>query len=171
MKNEKQNIEYHTACGFLDHYNQHLGADYSIYEINDAPDIRCKDSKGNILNLEITTTEDSDGDIICALGRSDKKSLPHLKEHLKRVREGKETIKINSLSGNVNATLFCRIEAKLMNDYGNNVALVIRDTSGVDWDWDYEISTIAERLSGKRNPFDKGIWLLNRAMTRLFKIV
>lgn len=123
------------------------------------------------MNLEITTTEDSDGDIICALGRSDKKSLPHLKEHLKKVQEGEETIIINCLSGNVSATLFRRVEDKLMNDYGNNVALVIRDTSGVDWDWDYEIPAIAERLSEKRNPFDKGIWLLNRAKTRLFKIV
>jgi len=44
---------------------------YKIVDHSDAPDIRCVDSDGNKLNLEITMTEDQPGDIQALLGRSD----------------------------------------------------------------------------------------------------
>ncbi len=171
MKTEKQNIERYTAIGFLEHYNQLFLSDFNIVEVTDAPDIRCKDSKGNELNIEITITEDSNGDMKSVFGRSDNKSIEQLKEHLQRVKEGKERIKINCLSSSIRGSLIRRIEAKLFKDYGRNVALVVRDSSGVDWDWDFEIPNIAVALKGKRNPYDKGIWLLNRTKTRIFRIV
>ncbi len=54
---EKQAIERGTAEGFLVLYNQFLRTDFKIVEMSDAPDARCKDSHGNMLNLEITTTK------------------------------------------------------------------------------------------------------------------
>jgi hypothetical protein len=51
------------------------------------------------------------------------------------------------------------------------VALVVRDISGVDWEWDSVAEDLKKILSLKTNPFDKGIWILNRAKTKLYHIV
>ncbi len=150
--------------------NRHLGADYRIIEFGDAPDVRCQNSKGEGLNLEITLTEDRPRDIQAALGRSNHKSIEALAEHNKRVAEGKEKPQFNALSGNVLNQIIGRIKAKLDKTYGPNTALLVRDTSGVDWDWEFVIDEVKEEIKAERNPFDKGIWILNLAKTKLYQV-
>jgi hypothetical protein len=58
---EKHAIERETAEGFLLFYNQIFGTDFKVVEMADAPDVRCADSLGNSLNLEVTITEDRPG--------------------------------------------------------------------------------------------------------------
>jgi len=169
--NEKTEIEHGTADGFLSLYNPHHGTDYKIVKISDAPDILCRDSEGRELNLEITTTEDNTRDTQAMLGRSDHLSIEALEEHNERVASGLEKPKYNSLSGNVSDNLIGRIQSKLNKDYGNNVALVVRDTSGCDWEWDDVEDDIRGRLDLSRNPFQKGIWVLSRVKDKLFRIV
>lgn len=168
---EKQAIERATAEGFLVLYNQLQGTDFRIVEISDAPDVRCVDSLGNPLNLEITTTEDRPGDIKAILGRSNGRTLEALRAHLERVARGEEQPQFSSLSDEVSDQLVERVQSKMMNDYGLNAALVVRDTSGVDWDWDDVIPAICSRLDLKRNPFSRGIWVLSRVKDRLFQII
>lgn len=139
-------------------------------ELSDVPDVKCQDSKGNELNLEITLTEDREGDIQAIRGYSDPRSLESLREHLKRVAEGKEKPKISTLSGNVFDQVIDRINRKLQKSYGPCTALVIQDTSGVVWDWDIVIGQIREEIESKRNPYDKGIWVLNKPMTKIYRI-
>lgn len=167
---EKQAIEKATAEGFLVLYNQLQKSDFRIVEISDAPDVRCKDSLDKTLNLEITTTEDRPGDIQAALGRSNIRSAEALRAHLERVARGEEKLQFSSLSDEVSDQLVGRLQSKMMNDYGSNAALVVRDTSGVDWDWDDVIPTIRSRLDLTKNPFSLGIWMLSRAKDRLFQI-
>lgn len=59
---ETEKIEKGTAEGFLALYNQHFGTDFETVEVSDAPDVRCADSHGNRLNIEVTATEDRPGD-------------------------------------------------------------------------------------------------------------
>ena len=169
---EKQAIEKATAEGFLVLYNQLQGTDFRIVEMSDAPDVRCRDSLGKTLNLEITTTEDRPGDIKAVLGRSNSRSLEALRAHKdkERVARGEEQPQFSSLSDEVSDQLVGRLQSKMMNDYGSIAALVVRDTSGVDWDWDDVIPTIRSRLDLTKNPFSQGIWVLSRAKDRLFQI-
>lgn len=167
---EKQAIEKATAEGFLVMYNQLQGSDFRIVEMSDAPDVRCKDSLGNTLNLEITATEDRPGDIKAVLGRSNSRSLEALRAHVERVARGEEQPQFSSLSDEVSDHLVERLQSKMMNDYGSNAALVVRDTSGVDWDWEDVIPTIRSRLDLTKNPFSQGIWVLSLAKDRLFRI-
>ncbi len=169
--NEKTQIEHGTADGFLNLYNPHHGTDYIIVEVSDASDIRCRDSGGRELNLEITTTEDNARDIQALLGRSDHLSIEALDRHNERVAAGLEKPRYNSLSNNVSDNLIDRIQSKLNKDYGNNVALVVRDTSGCDWEWDAVEDEIRGRLDLSRNPFEKGIWVLSRVKDKLYRIV
>ena len=55
--------------------------------------------------------------------------------------------------------------------FGPNTALVVRDTSGVDWDWDLVADTVKQSLHGIGNPFDEGIWILSTAKDRIFRVV
>ena len=167
---EKQAIEKATAEGFLVLYNQLQGTDFQIVEMSDAPDVRCVDSLGKTLNLEITTTEDRPGDIKAVLGRSNGRSLEALRAHVERVARGEEQPQFSSLSDEVSDQLVERLQSKMMNDYGSNAALVVRDTSGVDWDWDDVIPAIRCRLDLAKNPFSQGIWVLSRVKDRLFQI-
>lgn len=170
---EKVAIEHATAAGFLRLYNRETGSTYAIKSLRDAPDVKCQDDNGNPLNLEITLTEDRPGDIPSALGRSDQRSAQALREHLQRVREGKASPldRTSSLSGNVSSAIASRIRSKLEKRYGANAALVIRDASGVDWDWDFVISDLQKELTEISNPFDKGVWILNRSKDRLFRVL
>lgn len=170
---EKQLIELATAEGFLVLYNALRGSTYSVEHVageGEAPDVSTKDASGQVLSIEVTLTEDRPGDIPSVLGRSNHKSLEALQTHLRRVREGKESARINCLSENVLAILSGRIIAKLSKRYGNNVALVVRDTSGVPWDWNQVVPELQESLSGKTVPFDRGIWLLSRCKSILTPI-
>lgn len=168
--NETQAIEKATAEGFLALYNQLKGTDFQIVEMSDAPDVRCVDPLGKPLNLEITTTEDRRGDIKALLRGSNDRSLEALRAHMERVERGEERLQFSSLSAEVTDQLVERLQRKLMIDYGSNVALVVRDTSGVDWDWDDVIPAIRSRLNLAKNSYSQGIWVLSRAKDRLFQI-
>ena len=156
--NEKEAIEKETADAFIELYNSEKGTSFSITEHSDAPDIRCRDPKGNIFNFEITLTEDREKDIAAALGRSDHKSIEALKKHLNEVRAGKANPldRVSCLLGNVTRMLFSRILSKLQKDYGSNVGLVIRDTSPVSWDWDWVVDDIRRLLDSHRIPLRQG---------------
>lgn len=151
-------------------FNQHFGTDYQIVKLGDASDVCCQDSKGKKLNLEITLTEDRPRDIQASLGRSRHRSAEALAEHNKRVSEGKEKPQSSCLSGNVLTQIADRINKKLVNSYGQNTALVVRDTSGVDWNWDIVIEELKEMTKSERGHFDKGIWILNYTKTKLYQI-
>ena len=147
--NEKRSIERGTAEGFLGLYNQFFSTDFKITEMSDAPDVRCSDPHGNLLDLEITSTEDRPGDIKALLGRSNARTLEALRAHVERVAQGKEKPQFSSLSDEVTDHLVDRLKSKMQNDYGPNAALVVRDSSGVDWDWDDVALSIRERLTSK----------------------
>jgi hypothetical protein len=159
-KNEKKNIERHSAEAFFELYNLTYGTDYSITEAGDAPDICGKDAHGNIFNLEITMIQDHDRGIAAALGRS---NYHNISEVSKRIKEGKITP--NCLQGNVQSYMINAISAKSCMDYGRNCGLLLRATSGVLWNWEDIIDhKLEEELSKYSKPFDRGIWLLSRDM-------
>ncbi|HAR97966.1 MAG TPA: hypothetical protein PKO34_07285 [Smithellaceae bacterium] len=171
--NEKEAIEKATADAFIELYNSEMGTSFSIVEYSDAPDIRCKEPTGDILNFEITLTEDRQRDIQAALGRSDHKSIEALKVHLTDVRAGKANPleRASCLQGNVSDMVVGRILPKLQKDYGSNVALVVRDSSAVCWDWDLVVDQIKGMLDLQRNPFDKGIWIISFRKDKIFRVV
>lgn len=171
--NEKEAIEKATADAFVNLYNREMGTSFSIVEYSDAPDIRCKDPKGNVFNFEITLTEDRPKDIQAALGRSNHRSIEALRQHLDDVRAGKANPleRTSCLQGNVTDMIVNRILPKLQKDYGSNVALVIRDSSPVCWDWDLVVDQIKDMLNLQRNPFDKGIWIISFRKDRIFQLV
>lgn len=150
-----------------------MGKFFSITEYSDAPDIRCQDPNGNTFNFEITLTEDKSKDIQANLGRSEHRSINSLKRHLEDVKAGKADPleRVSCLQGNVTDMIVSRIAPKLNKDYGSNTALVIRDTSPVGWDWDMVVDQIKSGLNLKRNPFDKGIWILNYSKDTIYKIL
>lgn len=170
---EKVAVEKATAEGFLRLYNKETGNTFVVKSLGDAPDVKCEDDKGRTLNLEITLTEDRPGDIPAALGRSQQRSPEALRKHLQRVREGKASPleRTSSLGENVSAAIESRIRSKLEKRYGSHTALVIRDISGVDWDWGFEIPDLQRKLEGISNPFDKGVWILNCGKDRLFRVL
>lgn len=171
--NEKQAIEKTTADAFVELYNCEMGTSFSIVEYSDAPDIRCKDTKGKTLNFEITLTEDRPKDIQAALGRSNHRSKEALIKHLADVRAGKANPleRGSCLQENVTDMIVSRILPKLLKDYGTNVALVVQDSSPVSWDWDSVMDQIKGMLRLQRNPFDKGIWIISFGRDRIFRIV
>lgn len=170
---EKEQIEKHTAEAFIALYNKLMNTDYRIVEMSDAPDVKAKNSNGNMFNFDITLTEDRPGDIKAILGRSEDKSLEALKEHMKKVKEGKASIfeSSSSLSGNVASLAVSRIKKKLTKRYGSRTGLVLRYASRVGWDWEYAIEDIRKEISKLDSPFDMGIWLINNDKTKIFRIV
>lgn len=171
--NEKEAIEKETADAFIELHNTEMGTSFSIVEYSDAPDIRCIDSEGNTFNFEVTLTEDRPKDIQATLGRSDHRSIEALKKHLADVKAGKAhpLDRVSCLQGNVTEIIVSRIQPKLMKDYGDNAALVIRDVSPVGWDWDMVIDQIKSQLSLDRNPFDKGIWIITSRKDKIYRIL
>lgn len=158
--NEKQKIELATARGFLALYNVAHSASFEVEELSDSPDVICRDANGERLLLEITLTEDRREDTKAALGRSDHRNIESFDPHQTASR----------LDTDVLASLLERLQDKLLKDYGARTALVVRSTSGVDWDWDTQLQELRRVLGDQRNPFDQGIWLVNRQMDRLFKL-
>jgi len=128
--------------------------------LSDNPDVQCRNETGDELNLEITLTEDAPMDIQAALGRSN---------HLDIGNFDPNTF-VATCSADAVKMLLIRLEKKLQKRYGANTALVIRSASGVDWDWDVHIDDIRHNIETHENPFDRGIWLLNRQMDQLFCI-
>ncbi len=171
--NEKEAIEKATADSFIELYNFEMGTSFFIAEYSDAPDIRCKDTKGNIFNFEVTLTEDRKDDIKAALGRSNHRSIGVLRQHLSDVRAGKANLleRASRLQGNVTDIIMDRILPKLQKDFGSNVALVIRDSSRVCWDWELVVAQIKSMLNLHRNPFDKGIWIISFRKDKIFRLL
>ena len=171
--NEKEAIEKATADAFIELYNREMGTSYTIVEYSDAPDIRCKDKEGKVFNFEITLTEDRPKDIQAALGRSDHKSIEALRQHLVDVRAGKANPleRGSCLQENVVYMIVDRIRPKLQKDYGPFVALVIRDSSPVCWDWDLVLDQIKSMLYLQKNPFDKGLWIVSFRKDRIYRII
>lgn len=171
--NEKQTIEAGTAESFLHLYNAVNGTSFRIVRYGDAPDIECEDCNGRKLNLEITLTEDSPRDIQASLGRSDHRSIESLRTHNGEVRAGRaEPLdRASSLDGNVACSLILRLRSKLKKRYGSHTALVIRDSSGVDWDWDLELHHLRAKFASEKNPFDEGVWIVNCTKDRLFRLL
>ena len=94
-----------------------------------------------------------------------------LEEHNRRVADGKEKPTFSSLSGNVCENAAEKINQKLLKRYGHNTALVVRDSSGCDWEWDEIADQLKDMLKLHENTFDKGIWVLNSSRSKLYKIV
>lgn len=162
---EKGQIEWATAEAFLDIYNENHGNDYKVIEHSDSPDFCCENISKDRLNLEITLIEDQDGAIQALLGRSNNFSLDELKRHIASVKAGKEEPLFTS-SQEAATRLKNRICEKLKKDYGPSVALVVRDTSRLDLEWDSQIGDISEwirmKIEKRKSPFDKGVWIFNK---------
>lgn len=167
---EKRLIEEATAKAFLNLYNSEMGTSYAIIAHLDAPDICCRDLRGNKLNIEITLTEDRPGDIQAVLGRSNSRSLDAFKKHLSDVKDGEASHfdRVSCLGEGPFETIVSGIKKKCQNSYGNNTALVVRDTSPIDWGWSGVIDRIMADVD--RNPFDKGIWIINDQKDKIYKI-
>lgn len=147
-KNVKEQIEVATAEKFLLTYNNKFNTNFEIYELSDAPDIKCKDTQTNEeLALEITLYEDLKGEISYLLGR--RKEQPTSKITGKTSRQ---------FEGDSLPILIEVFKKKLAKDYGKNVALVVRQVSPVPWT--YDIEYIKRNIKLLNNPFDKGIWIL-----------
>ncbi len=174
---EKEKIEIATVEAFLKDYNFRNKKCFKIIKHNTeteaGPDFECGDSLGDKLSIEVTCTEDRPGDMQAILGRSDHKSLNALKTHLEDVEGGKANVfdRVSCFQGNVFQQICSRINKKLLKDYGVNVALVIRDTSPLDWDWNLEKQNIKKFLRGKRNPYGKGIWVVSYSKDCIYHII
>ena len=153
---EKRRIEMATVDAFVSLFNASQRQDYATLQYGDAPDARCQNGSGQTMQVEVTLTEDNPGDFAWSLGRRDKRP--------NRTPPG------NCLQRNVLDQLLKRIDAKILKRYGTGTALVIRDSSGVDWDWEYVADEIRSALKQRPNPYDMGIWILNRAKSRLFRL-
>ena len=164
---EKKCIEKATADAFLSYYNRQKGTSFRVEEYSDAPDVRACDEQEEVLQIDVVQTKDRSDDIKVALGRSESRSLESLRQQVQGARTGKAVPHdlASKLSGNVTDSLKERFRDKLKMRYGRNTALVIRDTSGVDWDWDlvqsFEeiIEAVLMELKLGENPYDRGIWL------------
>lgn len=169
---ETQKIEFATAEGFFSLYNVRYQTTYAITCVagdGEVPDVLAKDNAGKSFNLEITLTEDRPFDIKAMLGRSEHRSIQALKSHLEAVREGREKLRMTSLSNDALPMLLNRMDKKLVKHYGPNTALVIRDTSPL-WNWEAALSSIRGHLLNRQIPFDLGIWLLSLDKASLLKI-
>ncbi|MBN2039891.1 MAG: hypothetical protein JW864_07620 [Spirochaetes bacterium] len=169
---EKEIIELETAECFIKLYNSQEKASFRIVKHKDAPDFECKDNKGNNLYIEVTLTEDRNGDIAACLGRSDAKSPEAFKQHLEAVKRGEASIfdSVSCLQGNVSDIARERIQKKLTKDYGKNVALVVRDISPL-WEWETAIDDLASSLDLHHNPFEMGIWILSTSRNKIYRVV
>ena len=158
--NDKELVEKATIDAFVALHNQKYGTAYAVSEYGDnggdRPDAVCVTANGELFYTEITLTEDRPGDIPWMLGRTD--SRPH------------QGITGSCLQDNVLAELTKRLTKKTSMRYGGQTALVIRDTSGVDWDWEDVRLQVQDLLQKTGNPFCLGIWVVNRAKTRLCRI-
>ena len=171
--NEKELIEKATADAFLFLYNNQNNTTFKIEKYSDALDVQCLDDTGRRLNLEITTTEDRVGDMQARLGRSAGRSFATLRQSLIKLHSGQADIleTVSCLQANVMSMLISRVLNKFDKDYGKNTALVVRDISPVDWDWDLVRDEILKAIESKKNPFDKGIWIISSGKDKLWQIL
>lgn len=152
---EKRAIENATVKGFLDLYNLEKADDFRITTHGDSPDFVCTNSVGRRLNIETTTAHDDRNDMQVLLGRATSRKRPRSA----RLRDF------------VLANLLTIIREKQLKRYGSNTALVIRQTSGVDWDWEMEIEAIRSGFPGQTSPYDVGVWIIDRTMTKIWRVL
>ena len=95
---EKEQIEKCTAEIFLKLYNEKYSETFSIQSISDAPDVKCKNSEGIELNLEITLTEDKKNDIAALLGRANDRSIESLRQHIEKLKIKRQVFGIEFLA-------------------------------------------------------------------------
>jgi hypothetical protein len=183
-RDETRLIERATAEMFLTLYNAATGHFYRITDQPNPPqpDVCCDDAAGGILKLEITMLEDRPGDIQSLLGRSEAHSLERLKADNERIRRGEiEAIDTVAFFGrDASANLYDRLKSKLNKQhFGSDVALVMRGTSPLDWDWNLYMDDIREMLGDivqelglTQHPYDRGIWIVAReeAGPRLYMV-
>jgi hypothetical protein len=156
--NETQAIERATAEAFLTFYNAENAGTFRVIRIagaGESPDVYCEDADNKVLNIEVTMSEDNPRDIQALLGRSEHKSIENLRE-------------AGYSLGNVKDVLIQSIRKKFRKRYGSNIALVVRDTSRVDWNWDWVLPEVQKALASELNPFDLGVWLLSSRLFRVF---
>lgn len=162
---EKEQIEKFTAEKFIEAYNMRFNTTFVIREHSDMPDFIFQDENGNKLNLEITLTENRDNDIKALLGRSEHKNLEYVRKH--------GMGPASALSGNVMEHAYKRISEKMSKNYGKNVALVLRDASPLEWNWDICLQELKKKLENKSNPFDRGVWILaiSQNQNKIFQVL
>ncbi len=155
---KKRKIEMCTGRAFLEMYNKYKEENYLIAKHTDCPDLYCTNMKKEILNIEITLTQDDEKCIDCLLNH---KKVP------------KETNKVYRLDVGIKNNLVNRIRDKIdktKHYKDDNLALVVRDTSRLDWDW--QLSGIYGDLSqvSALKYFNRGIWLINNDKNMLFEL-
>lgn len=162
-RSEKRPIELALGRSFLIEYNRVHKTTYQVVCPADAPDIRCADSTGDELNIEITRSDDREGDIQAALGRSESRSVDIAKAPLEKGRQGRANVfsMVSNFETDVVPRVAECIRKKLYKDYGTNVALVVYHKTGCHWDWDRAVCQLRERIDLSANPYDKGIWILD----------
>ncbi len=174
---EKQRIERATAELFLVGYNARTHGTYVVERVADAPDVICRDATGALLQLEIVLLEDRPGDIKELLRKPDGRELERFLADMERVRRGGISVfdTIGSFGqgrdggpGTVDTNLRQMLRSKILKDYGREVALVLRQTSPIPWDWDVvldlkrEVESLLQERRLKQHPFDRGIWIVAR---------
>lgn len=171
-REETRSIERATAEMFVAMYNAKTGDTYRVVGQPEPPepDVLCENDAGDKLKLEITMLQDRPRDIQSLLGRSDADSLETLQANNERIRRG-EVAAIDTVAcfeRDVIPNLLDRLRAKLDKQcIGPNVALVMRSTSPLDWDWNlymYEVRQVLEsillELKLGHPPYDRGIWIV-----------
>ena len=80
--------------------------------------------------------------------------------------------RVSHLQGNVVETIVERIQSKLKKDYGthDDVALVVRDTSPVSWDWGDVVDQIRDALELERTPYRAGIWIISFLKDQIYRV-
>ena len=159
MSNEtKKKLEKLAAQQFINIYNGKIGSSYEIYEISEAPDIRCVDiDTGLKFDLEITGHENIKGDY--------KKFVDNLELGIPQM----ENFPFGNSLGqrgkheNIIKILVNLIEEKLLAKYqGTPTALIIWRTTKI-WSCSQLENALArevnELLIGKKDHYPKGIWL------------
>jgi hypothetical protein len=146
---EKQAIAKRTVEKFLCLYNGLFGCNFMVEELDESPDVTCKDSNtGEKLALEVACLEDVRGDTGYVLGRLAK---PETKSGLPARRFSFDTL----------PQLINQIMKTSRKDYDSNVALIIMQISGIPWDLENELDEIQSKVVLRNNPFNKGIWILS----------
>lgn len=171
---ETKRIERATAAMFVAMYNAKTGDTYRVVGQPEPPepDVQCENDVGDVLKLEITMLEDRCRDIQSLLGRSDAHGLEALLANNERIQRGEVAAidTVASFERDAMPNLLDRLRAKLKKQhFGPNVALVMRSTSPLDWDWNLcmnearrGLESILLELKLGQPPYDRGIWIVAR---------
>ena len=136
-----------------------MSTTYKVELHSDNPDFTCSDSDGSILQVDVTMTESSKGDIKARLGRANNKNVNNMK------------VMSKSLQDNTIEKVITRIREKLWKRYGPNTALVVRDMCPLDLNWDLFLTQITRVLSNECNPYDKGVWIINDSKDKIYRVL